>query len=84
LPASCILNCLTGQVKGAADDTSAENRKSLPLRAVNRGDDPLPPSVRCRVPRVIGANSGTTLDRYSHQLDQRSRMPLRGSIRRRS
>jgi hypothetical protein len=35
------LNCLTGQVKGAADYISAENRKSLPLRAANRGDDPL-------------------------------------------
>jgi hypothetical protein len=64
-----MLNCLTGQVKGAADGTSAENRKTLPLRAANRGDDPLPPSARCRVPRVIGANSGITLDRYSHQLD---------------
>jgi hypothetical protein len=41
LPASCILYCFTRQVKGAADYIPAEDRKSLPLRAANRGDDPL-------------------------------------------
>jgi hypothetical protein len=35
------LYCFTRQVKGAADYIPAEDRKSLPLRAANRGDDPL-------------------------------------------